>query len=61
MTNTNSAFEKVKLARANQRPTGLDYIGGLFEDFFELHGDRRFSDDAAVVGGLGTLRGRAVT
>lgn len=49
---TNPAYERVKAARANQRPTGLDYIGGIFTDFFELHGDRRSGDDAAIVGGV---------
>ena len=56
-----SAYETVRLARSNRRPTGLDFIRGLFTDFFELHGDRRFGDDAAVVGGLGELEGRSVT
>lgn len=37
-----TAYEKVKLARANNRPTGKDYIDNIFTDFFELHGDRRF-------------------
>ena len=55
------AYEKVKLARANKRPTGLDYIHNLCADFLELHGDRRFGDDGAVVGGVGHLRGIPVT
>ena len=56
-----SAYEKVLLARAKGRPTGLSYIQHIFEDFIELHGDRRFADDPAVVGGIATLGGRRVT
>ena len=56
-----SAYERVKAARDIKRPTGLDYIGGIFEDFFELHGDRRFADDPAIVGGVALLKGRPVT
>lgn len=58
---TNPAYERVKAARANQRPTGLDYIGGIFTDFFELHGDRRSGDDAAIVGGVAYLDEMPVT
>jgi len=50
-----SAFDAVKLARANNRPTGIDYIEHIFADFLELHGDRRFGDDPAVVGGIALL------
>ncbi|MBR3060657.1 MAG: acetyl-CoA carboxylase carboxyltransferase subunit alpha [Oscillospiraceae bacterium] len=56
-----SAYETVRLARSNRRPTGLDFIQGVFTDFFELHGDRRYGDDAAVVGGLAELEGKNVT
>ena len=56
-----SAYETVRLARSNRRPTGLDFIRGIFTDFFELHGDRRCGDDAAVVGGLAELEGKNVT
>ncbi len=56
-----TAYEIVKMARGNKRPTGLDYIRGIFSDFFELHGDRRFADDAAIVGGIGYLRDLPVT
>ena len=56
-----SAYEKVLLARAKDRPTGLSYIENIFEDFVELHGDRRFADDPAIVGGVATLQGRPVT
>ena len=56
-----SAYEKVLLARAKDRPTGLSYIENIFEDFIELHGDRRFADDPAIVGGIATLKGQPVT
>ncbi len=56
-----SAYEKVLLARAKDRPTGLSFIENIFEDFVELHGDRRFADDPAIVGGIATLNGRPVT
>lgn len=55
------AYEKLKLTRSSGRPTGLTFVHGIFEDFFELHGDRRFADDNAVVGGIATLNGRPVT
>ena len=55
------AYEKVLLARAKDRPTGLSYSENIFQDFIELHGDRRFADDPAIVGGLATLGGRPVT
>ena len=56
-----SAYEKVLLARAKGRPTGLSYIDHIFQDFVELHGDRRFADDPAIVGGIATLGGKPVT
>jgi acetyl-CoA carboxylase carboxyl transferase subunit alpha len=56
-----TAYDIVKLARHNSRPTGKDYIDNIFTDFFELHGDRRFSDDTAVVGGLAKLVNTPVT
>ncbi len=56
-----TAYERVKLARSNNRPTGGDYIKNIFTDFFELHGDRRFADDPAIVGGVALLNGRPVT
>ena len=56
-----NAYETVKLARSNRRPTGLDFIQGIFTGFFELHGDRRYGDDAAVVAGLAELEGKDVT
>lgn len=56
-----NAYRKVRLARDNGRPTGLDYIRHIFQDFIELHGDRRFGDDAAVVGGIALLNDSPVT
>ena len=55
------AYDTVKLARTNKRPTGLDYIHNLCGDFFELHGDRCYADDGAIVGGIGHFRGIPVT
>ncbi|MBQ9031656.1 MAG: acetyl-CoA carboxylase carboxyltransferase subunit alpha [Parasporobacterium sp.] len=58
---SNTAYEKVKIARSNKRPTAVDYIDHLLTDFIELHGDRRFSDDGAIVGGIARLNGRPIT
>lgn len=54
------AWTRVLLARHPQRPFTLDYIQMLFTDFTELHGDRRFGDDAAIVGGFARFNGQAV-
>lgn len=51
----------IKSARDQARLTTLDYAGLIFDDFIELHGDRHFRDDGAVVGGIGLLDGKAVT
>ena len=57
-----SAFDKVTQARSNSRLTTIDYISSLFGDsFFELHGDRRFGDDKAVIGGIAQLYDMPVT
>jgi acetyl-CoA carboxylase carboxyl transferase subunit alpha len=56
----NDAWERVLLARHPQRPYTLDYIQLLFTDFLELHGDRRFADDAAMVAGFAQFEGRNV-
>lgn len=53
-------WDRVQRARHPQRPHTLDYIFALCEDFVELHGDRRFGDDAAIVGGMATFAGRTV-
>ncbi len=55
-----TAWDNVLLARHVERPYTLDYIGLLFSDFVELHGDRRFGDDPAIVAGLAALDGRTV-
>src|ERR1043165_1402680 len=55
-----SAFEKVKLARDPRRPYFLDYIELLCTDFSEIHGDRRFGDDPAIVTGFAFFHGRPV-
>lgn len=58
---TKTAFDRVRIARSNDRPTGLDYIDHIFEGFFELHGDRRFGEDSAVIGGIALLDEMPVT
>jgi acetyl-CoA carboxylase carboxyl transferase subunit alpha len=55
-----SAWERVKLARHPERPHALDYINELTADWIELHGDRAFGDDRALIGGLATVDGRTV-
>jgi acetyl-CoA carboxylase carboxyl transferase subunit alpha len=55
-----SPWQKVQLSRHPNRPYTLDYIGRIFEDFVELHGDRSFGDDASIVSGLARYRGRSV-
>lgn len=55
-----SPWQKTLVARHPERPHASDYIAGLIEDFTPLAGDRAFADDAAVIGGLGRFRGRAV-
>lgn len=54
------AWRRVKLARHPQRPHSLDYIGRIFTDFQEIHGDRTFGDDPAIVAGLAQFEGRPV-
>lgn len=56
-----SAYEKVQAARGKNRPTGLTYIKNIFPDFIEFHGDRRFGDDKAIIGGIATLEGEPYT
>lgn len=56
-----TAWEKVQISRMAERPTSLDYIEAIFEHFTELHGDRSFRDDGAVVGGIAYLSGQPVT
>jgi acetyl-CoA carboxylase carboxyl transferase subunit alpha len=53
-------WQRVQLARHPQRPYTLDYVERIFTDFMELHGDRRYSDDAAIIGGFAKLDGQKV-
>lgn len=55
-----TAIERVKLARNPQRPQTIDYLERLFSDFIEIHGDRRFGDDGAIIAGLAYFRKRPV-
>lgn len=56
-----SAWDSVLISRGNERPTSYDYIKNIFPDFIELHGDRYFADDGAIIGGIATLYGMPVT
>ncbi len=58
---TSDVARMIRLARDQARLTTLDYATQLFDDFIELHGDRNFRDDEAVVGGIGFLAGQPVT
>jgi acetyl-CoA carboxylase carboxyl transferase subunit alpha len=60
MTGKLTAWERTELARHPMRPYPLDYIERIFSDFSEIHGDRGFADDAALIGGLARFRGREV-
>ena len=55
-----SPWQTAQMARHPQRPYALDYIHGILDEFDELHGDRAFADDAALVGGIGRLDGQPV-
>ncbi|KXH87192.1 acetyl-CoA carboxylase carboxyltransferase subunit alpha [Sporosarcina sp. HYO08] len=54
-------WDRVQVARHPDRPTTIDYIQQLFEDFVELHGDRTYGDDAAIVGGIASYEGMPIT
>ncbi len=60
MTNL-TAWDRVLLARHQQRPTSRDFIDYIFDDFYELHGDHLYRDDLSILGGIAMLNGRAVT
>lgn len=60
-TEGKTAWDTVQLSRAAGRPVATDYIEMIFDDFVELHGDRYFSDDGAIVGGIAAFCGRPVT
>jgi acetyl-CoA carboxylase carboxyl transferase subunit alpha len=53
-------WQKVQIARHPKRPYALDYVGALFENFQELHGDRQYNDDRALIGGTAFFQGQAV-
>ncbi len=55
-----TAWQTVQLARHPSRPYSMDYISAIFEDFEELHGDRAFADDRALIGGMARLEGQPV-
>jgi acetyl-CoA carboxylase carboxyl transferase subunit alpha len=55
-----AAFERVKLARHPERPYTLDFVERLFEDFTEIHGDRRYADDPAIVSGFARFHGMPI-
>lgn len=57
----NRAWDSVQLARNTKRPTAQFYIDAMLDDFIELHGDRMYADDGAIIGGIGRINGRVVT
>ena len=60
MTNL-TAWDRVLLARHQLRPTSLEFINYMCDDFIELHGDRLFRDDKSIIAGIGNIRGNVVT
>lgn len=56
-----TAWERVGISRSKERPTTLSYVQQVFDDFLELHGDRAFRDDGAVIGGIAMFGGQPVT
>lgn len=56
-----TAWERVEISRSKERPTTLSYVQQVFDDFLELHGDRAFRDDGAVIGGIAMFSGQPVT
>ena len=61
MSNKLDEWDRVLEARKVQRPKALDYIENIFDNFMELHGDRLYGDDRAIIGGIGFLQGMPVT
>ncbi len=61
MSEQRTAWERQLLIRDKNRPTVRDYIPRIFTDFYELHGDRAYGDDGAILGGIGRLNGTPVT
>ena len=60
MADARSPWQRTQIARHPHRPYALDYIRLMLTDFVELHGDRAFADDHAIVGGLARLEDRAI-
>lgn len=56
-----TAYEIVKASRDIKRPTGIKYIDALTSGFIEMHGDRKFSDDKSIIGGIGYIGNRPIT
>ncbi|MBQ7974997.1 MAG: acetyl-CoA carboxylase carboxyltransferase subunit alpha [Clostridia bacterium] len=56
-----TAYDRVHAARDNNRPMGGYYLNRMIDNFIELHGDRRYGDDGAIIGGIGMLNGEPVT
>ncbi len=56
-----TAWDRMQIIHEKNRPTVRDYLPMVFENFIELHGDRFYGDDAAILGGIGTLDGQPVT
>lgn len=61
MADNITAWDRVQISRGANRPTSLDYISEIFDEFIELHGDRAFGDDPAIVGGLAVIDGVSLT
>lgn len=61
MSEKYTSWDRVQLARSFERPTTLEYIQEIFDEFIALHGDRLYGDDGAIVGGLATINGTCVT
>ena len=53
-------WQRVQLARHPERPYSLDYVGGIVDEFVELHGDRAYADDKAIIGVIGKINERSV-
>ena len=56
-----TAWDRLTIVRNKNRPTIKDYIPLIFDDYYEMHGDRYYSDDKAITGGVATINGIAVT
>ena len=61
MNNNKTAWERIQLVHVKGRPTIKDYLPLIFNDFYEIHGDRLFGDDKAILGGIARLGSTPVT